>query len=56
MLKQIPQKLVVHVVVVLDFLRLNEGAQQTRTAVGGRLLQIGIAALDVFTKNLRRPL
>src|ERR1022692_2441679 len=51
-LKQIPQKLVVNVVVILHFLRLDERAQQTWTTVGRSLLKIGIPALDVFPENL----
>src|ERR1700710_2717801 len=46
-LKLIPQVLVVDLVVVLNFLRFDDGAQQTSAAIRGRLLEIGVTALYV---------
>ena len=53
--EHVPQELVIDVVVILHLLRLDEGPQETRAAVGGGLLQVGVAALDVLTEQLRRP-
>ena len=49
-LEQIPQKLVVHLVMELDFLGLDESAQSTRAAVSRGLLQIRIAALHIVAE------
>jgi hypothetical protein len=46
-LEQVPEELVVHLVVILHFLRLDESAQCARAAVGGRALQIGIAVFHI---------
>ena len=51
-LEQVPEELVVDLVVVLHFRRLDEGAQQARAAVGRGLLQVGVAALDVVAEQL----
>jgi len=48
-LEQVPQKLVVHLVVILHFLRFHERAQRARAAVGRGTLQISVAALHVRT-------
>jgi hypothetical protein len=50
-LKQIPQELVVDLVVELDFRGLYKGAQQPWTTIGRGLLQIGVAALHILTQN-----
>src|SRR5581483_1989033 len=55
-LEQIPQILVVNVVMVLNLAWLDEGAQQARTAIGGRLLQVGIARLHVLAQHRGGPL
>src|SRR5690242_776330 len=47
-LEQIPQELVVDLMMKLDFLCLDEGSQRTGTTVGGGLLQVGISAFYVF--------
>jgi len=47
-LEQIPEELVVDVVVILHLGRLHEGSEQTRTAVGGGLFQVGVTAFYVF--------
>src|SRR5947209_7218669 len=54
-LEQVPQELVVDVVVILHLGRLHKGSQQTRAAVRRRLLQICVATLHVFAEKLRRP-
>src|SRR4051794_29473851 len=54
-LKQVPQKLVVDIVVVLHFGRFHECAELARAAIGGGAFQIGIALLDVLAEDLRRP-
>ena len=46
-LKQVPQELVVDVVVVLHLGRLHESPEQAWAAIGGGLLQVGIARFDV---------
>src|SRR5579871_2278830 len=53
LLEQIPQELVVNIVMILDFRGLHEGPQKPRAAVGGGLLQVGIPAFHVFAKQLR---
>src|ERR1700719_453283 len=47
-LKQIPEELIVNLVVVLHFRCLHERAQQTRAAISRRLLQFRITAFHVF--------
>src|ERR1700675_4482663 len=44
-LEQVPQELVVDLVVELDFLRFDESAQRARTTIRGGLFQVGITAL-----------
>jgi hypothetical protein len=55
-LKQIPEELIVDVVVILHLGRLHESSQQTGTAIGGRLLQVGVTSLYIFAENFRGPL
>ncbi len=55
-LEHVPQVLVVNVVMVLDFRRLYERAQQSRTTVSRRLFQVGIAALHIVAKELGGPI
>ena len=50
-LKQIPQELVVDLMVELDFLRFDEGSEGAGAAVGGGLLKVCVAALDVFAEQ-----
>jgi len=50
-LKQIPEELVVDLVVELDFLRFDEGSEGAGAAVGGGLLKVCVAALDVFAEQ-----
>src|SRR5260370_2154880 len=54
-LEQVPQELVVDVVVILHLGRFDKSSEQTRTAVRRRLLQVCVASLHVFTEKLRRP-
>lgn len=48
-LEQVPEELVVNVVVILHFGRLHKRSQLARTTIGGRLLQVRIAPFDVIT-------
>jgi hypothetical protein len=50
-LKQIPEELVVDLVVELDFLRFDEGSEGAGAAVGGGLLKVCVAALDVLAEQ-----
>src|ERR1700731_4495603 len=50
-LKVVPKKLVVDIVVELHLGRLDDGAEETGAAVGRGLLEIGVAALDVFAEQ-----
>src|SRR5450631_4246509 len=50
-LKQVPQELVVDLVVELDFLRFDEGSQGAGATIGGSLFQVRVAALDVFPEH-----
>src|SRR2546428_592652 len=54
-LEQVPQELVVDLVMELDFLRFDEGSEGAGTAVCGRLLQVGVAGFYVFAEKRRRP-
>src|SRR5882762_4901712 len=54
-LEHVPEELVVDLVVVLHFGSLNESSQQARTTIRRGLLEVGVAALDVFTEKLRGP-
>src|SRR6267378_3813786 len=54
-LKQVPEELVVYLVVILHFGSFHKRAQSTRTAIRGGLLQVRVASLHVFTQKLRRP-
>jgi hypothetical protein len=49
-LEQVPEELVVHLVVELHFLRLHERPQRPRATVGRRLLQVGVPALHIFAE------
>ncbi len=51
-LEQIPQELVVDLVVELHFLRLDESPQRARAAIGRSLFQVRIARLHVFAEKL----
>src|SRR5271166_1407054 len=55
MLEQVPQRLVVDLVVILHLGAFDEGSQCARAAVSGGLFQFGIAALHVSAENLRDP-
>ena len=55
-LEQIPERLVVDLVMELHFGRLDEGAQFACAAISSGLLQIGEAALHVGTQDLGDPL
>src|SRR5271170_5388519 len=55
-LEQIPEELVVDLVVILDLRSLHEGAKIARTAVRRRFLEVGIAALDVGADDFGDPL
>ena len=46
-LEQIPEELVVDLVVVLDFRWFDEGAESTRAAIGGVLFEVGVTDLYV---------
>jgi hypothetical protein len=49
-LEQVPQELVVDLVVVLHLGRLDEGSQRAWAAVRGGLFQIGIPSFHVFAQ------
>src|SRR6185437_14296316 len=55
-LELVPQELVVHLVVELDFRSLHDGPEQARATVCGSLLQVGVASLHIVAQYLRRPL
>ena len=55
-LEQVPEELVVDLVVELDFLRFDESAQRARTTIRGGLFQVGITALHVFAEQRGDPL
>ena len=55
-LEQVPEGLVVDGVVELDFRAFDDGSQLARGAVGGGLLQVGVAALHVVAENFADPL
>src|SRR6516164_4416021 len=54
-LKQVPQELVVDVVVVLEFRRLDKCAQQPGAPVGRGLLQVAISRLYVLAQQFGNP-
>jgi hypothetical protein len=54
-LEQIPEVLVIYIVVILNFGRLHECAQQARTAIRRGPLQVGITALNIGAQKLRCP-
>ena len=47
-LEQVPQELVVDLVVELYFRGFDEGSEGARATVGGGLFQVGVAAFYVF--------
>ena len=51
-LEQVPQELVVDIVVVLDLGGLDERSQQARAAIGRGLFQIGVALFTSSPKSL----
>ncbi len=53
-LEQVPEGLVVDGVVELDFGAFDDGSKFARGAVGGGLLEVGVAALHVVAENLDR--
>ena len=55
-LEQVPERLVVDLVVELHFRSLDERSELARAAVGGGLLQIGKAALHIRAQNFGDPL
>src|SRR4051812_39270207 len=55
-LEQVPEELVVHLVVELDFLSFDERSQGPRAAIGGALLQVRIAAFHIVAEQACRPL
>src|SRR5271165_4419786 len=55
-LEEVPEELVVDLVVVLDFGGFDEGAEGAGTAVGGGMFQIGIAGFDVGAEKLGGPI
>src|SRR5271167_409263 len=55
-LEEIPQELIVDLMVELDFLRFDEGAEGPWTTVGRSLFQVGVASLHVFPEQGRNPL
>jgi hypothetical protein len=54
-LEEVPEELVVDLVVVLDFGRFDEGAEGAGAAIGGSAFEIGVAALDVGAEELGGP-
>src|ERR1039458_608601 len=54
-LEHVPEELVVHLVVELNFGSLDERAKCTRAAVGGGLFQICVAVLYTVAEDLRCP-
>src|SRR6266567_1126031 len=55
-LEEIPEQLIVDVVVELHLRRLDDRAQQAGAAVRRSLLQIGVASLHIRSQQSRRPL
>src|ERR1700676_271701 len=54
-LELVPEKLIVYLVMVLNFGRLYIRAKQARAAIGRCLFQVSVPSLDVLTENLLRP-
>src|SRR3954471_5119115 len=55
-LEQVPEGLVVDLVVELHFGSLDEGAEVASAAVGGSLLEIGETALHIGAEDFGNPL
>jgi len=54
-LEEVPQELVVDLMVVLHFGGFDEGAERARAAIGGSAFQVGVAAFDVGAEELGGP-
>src|SRR6478752_5072515 len=54
-LEQVPQELIVNVVVVLHLRRLHKCTQQAWTAIGCSLFQVHVPRLRILAEQLRRP-
>jgi len=54
-LEQVPEELVVDLVVILHLGGFDEGSQGAGTAVSGCLLEVGVTAFDVLTQQVGRP-
>lgn len=54
-LEEVPEELVVNLVVVLDFGGFDEGAEGAGAAVGGSAFEIGVAAFDVGAEEFGGP-
>ena len=54
-LEQVPERLVIDLVVVLHLGGLDKGSQIARGAIGRGLLEIDETALHVFAQDLRNP-
>ena len=55
-LKQVPEELVVDVVVVLDFGCLNKASQKARATIGSILLELAVALLHICAKQRGSPI
>ena len=55
LLEEIPEQLVVHIVMELNLRSLDDRTQQPRAPVRRSLLQIGIPGLNILTEQRRRP-
>src|SRR4029077_295395 len=55
LLEQIPQELVIDLVVILNFGGFHESAEMARAAVRRRLLQFRVTAFHIFAQQFRCP-
>src|ERR1700733_12277709 len=55
-LEQVPEELVIDIVMVLHLGSLHKSPEQARAAVGSSLFQIGVAALHIFAEKFGGPL
>src|SRR5438067_4201921 len=55
-LKQVPEVLVINIVVVLHFLGFHKCAEQTRAAICGRFFEIGVTTLHICAQQRRSPI
>src|SRR5205807_9716293 len=55
-LEQVPEELVVNLVMELNFLRLDDGAEGSRAAIGGGALQFSVTGFDVGAEKRGGPL